>query len=426
MLRLVGSKEEKASWLIFIVSFLVYSVISMTKSAYSASIASIIEEGIFTKTQAGIINSGFYIFYGGTQIVGIKLVQKLSPLKYLYFALFGTIACLLGMACSHNFYSMLILWCLCGFVQFAVWPAEIRIISEFVLPEHQAKSMTLISFAYCFGTLLNYLLATVILKISRWQMLFIVSAIILFVFIVLWWATLRSTQNTTSKIKKINQEFNERKLKEAISKESSPATSYNFGKLLISSGVIFLLGAGFIKGMLDNGLKTWVPTVILESYPDVTVSFTTMLTTVLIFVNLSGIFIANFIKAKITKNLASGIGICFMISLPFVALLLFTGKIHVLWVAALFTAFTTMMYAVHQFINVLTPASFAKYNCAGSISAILTALASFGIVVASFLFGFLAENFGWTTTMISWIVFCAVALLLCLLASPLWKKFIKE
>ena len=53
---------RKTSWSIFIISFIIYAVISMTKSAYSASMASIIGEGIFETSSAGILNTGFYIF----------------------------------------------------------------------------------------------------------------------------------------------------------------------------------------------------------------------------------------------------------------------------------------------------------------------------------------------------------------------------
>lgn len=106
--------------------------------------------------------------------------------------------------------------------------------------------------------------------------------------------------------------------------------------------------------------------------------------------------------------------------------LLLTGKIHVAFVVLFLTVVTTMMYAGHQFINVLIPSYFAKFNRAGSAAAFLNAIASFGIVVSNIGFGYLAEHFGWTVTIWSWVIIAAVAIVFSALASPLWKKFTKE
>ena len=66
-----NSAKEKASKLFFLICFVIYAIVSMTKSAYAAAIASIIGEGLFTKSSAGIINAGFYLFYATGQLVGV-------------------------------------------------------------------------------------------------------------------------------------------------------------------------------------------------------------------------------------------------------------------------------------------------------------------------------------------------------------------
>ena len=419
------TKEEKVSWLIFISSFIIYAVISMTKSAYAASIASIVEEGIFSKSQAGVINSGFYVFYGGAQLLGVKLVEKISPVKYILFSLAGTVVCIVGMALSSSFYMMLLFWCACGLIQFAIWPAELRIISEYILPELQTKAKTYIAFAYCTGMLFSYLLSAIILKFARWQMLFYTSAIILIICIIAWLYITRSTKETTKIINQTNKEYNEIKLKE-ISKNSVPAESnMSFGKMLFASGVILLLVPSFARSALDAGVKSWVPTMIAESY-SVSPSFANMLTTILVFINLGGVFILNFFYPRYIKNETWCYGLCFLVALPFTALILLIGKVPVLVIALLLTIVTTMMYAANQLITVLIPSYFAKYNKAASVASLLNAIASFGIVISSVIYGVLAENYGWSGTIVSWIIICAVAFIACAIATPMWKKFTKK
>ncbi len=418
------TNEEKASWLIFIVTFIVYAVISMVKSAYAASMASIIGEGIFDKSQAGIVNAGFYLFYGGAQLLGVKIVDKVAPIKFIYITLAGTLISTLGMAFADNFYMMLIFWSFCGLIQFAIWPAVLRIIAEYLLPEHKNKAMTYISFSYCIGMLTNYLVAAIVLNVARWPMLFMVFSVILAICLVLWTLVTKKTKTDVQKIQEINQGWTQAYSEQKTKSTQTPNIS--LGKILISSGAVFLLIPAFMRSTMDVGLKSWVPTMIIDNYKSVTPSFANMLTTILVFINLAGVFIVNFFYPKRVKNAVWGYALCFLVSLPFTVLLIFTGKVSVAIVVILLTVVTTMMYAGHQLINVIIPSHFVKYNKAGSVASTLNAVASFGTVVANILFGYLAEKYGWNATIVSWILFAGIAFVFAAIASPMWAKFTKR
>ncbi len=417
------SNRERASWIIFIVSFIIYSVVSLTKSVYAASIASIVGEGIFTKAEAGTVNAGFYLLYGIGQILGVKIVDKVSPVKFIYITLIGTLICTLGMAFSRSYAAMLTLWSLCGLIQFAIWPAVLRIISEYILPAHRDSAMVYISFSYCVGMLLNYLLASVVLMFARWSVLFIVVSVVVFLCIIMWAWVIKATKKETAEIIEINREFNTHCFNKK-SDEKSQSESVGLGKILIRGGVIFLLIPALVRTAMDAGLKSWVPTMIVENY-SVSAGLASALTTVLVFVNLGGIFIANFFYPKYVKNAAWGYGLCFLAALPFTVLLLATGKVHVVVVVILLTIVTTLMYAGHQLIDVVIPANFAKFNKAGAVASLINAIAAFGAVFANIGFGFLAEHYGWSATIISWIVLAVIAFVFCTMAVPLWTKFNK-
>ncbi len=411
---------KRVSWSVFIVSFIIYAVISMTKSAYSASMASIIGEGIFETSSAGIINTGFYIFYGGGQLLGVGIVDKVSPIKLIYMTLVGTLISIVGMAFAKTFTAMLVLWSFCGLMQFAVWPAILRIIAEYVLMEHRQKAMILISFAYCVGMLVNYLIASIVLGISNWRVLFIVSGIIIVACIISWFFITKRTKDTRALIfaenKMLNREANDKK------DGNIDKNNISFLKVIMVSGVIFLLVPAVLRSAMDLGLKTWVPKMMIDIY-GVSEGLASSFTTVLVAVNLAGVFIAGFITQRITKNTVLAFGICFLISLPFNILLLFTGKIHIVVVVLLLTVITTMMYAGHQFINVVIPSSFAKYNKTGSVAAMLNAIAAFGNAVTTYGFGYIASNFGWIKIMEMLVIFAVISIIFSLIAMPLWTKF---
>ena len=69
--------SKRTSVVIFIVSFLIYSVITMTRNAFAASIAPVIAEGILPHTAAGIINAGFYLFNGMSESLDWQFMNTL-------------------------------------------------------------------------------------------------------------------------------------------------------------------------------------------------------------------------------------------------------------------------------------------------------------------------------------------------------------
>lgn len=418
------TKEEKSSWILFIAAWMVYAVISMTKSGYAASMASIIGEGLFDKTQAGAINASFYLFYGTAQLLGVRVVDKVSPVRLVSITLIGTLLSMIGMAFSRSFITMLIFWSFCGLIQFAIWPAILRIIAEYLVPSQKKKAMVYIAFSYCTGTLANYLTAGIVLKVARWRTLFWVFSAVIALSMVLWYAITTKTKDEYTKQAMVNREAL-KKEEEMTSGDGSSPETVGFFKLITISGMLILLIPSLIRTAMDAGLKSWVPTMITENYA-VSASFASMLTSILVFINLGGVYIANWIYPKRTKNAVAAFGICFLTALPFTVLLLLTGKIPVAVVVLLLTVTTTMMYAGHQLINVIIPAYFARYNRTGSIAALLNALASFGAVAANIGFGYLAENYGWNATITSWIILAAISALACIIAAPVWKRFTKR
>ncbi len=412
-----SNKEEKASWILFIAVFVAYSIVSMARNGYAASIASVTAEGIFNKSQAGTINASFYLFYGAAQLLGIKFLDRVSPIKLVTVSILGTIVSTVGMALSESFGAMLFFWSFCGLSQFAVWPAVLRIIAEIILPEHRSRAMVYIAFSYCIGSLVNYIIAAMVLNVARWPMIFWVFTAILLVTVFVW---LYLTKKTMVVLEKNEKE------EKAPQKTLQQEKVCDYKKLILSSGTMFLLVTAFFRTALDLGVKSWVPTMITESYQGISPSFANILTTFLLIINLLGVFYASWLYPKKIKNIVIAYGTCFLIAIPFTIMLTLTGKIAVLAVVLLLTIVTTMMYAGHQFIDVLIPSYFAKYNRAGSISATINATAAFGSVVGNIAFGYLADKFGWNTTIISWIVIMVASFVFCMCAARLWEKFTQK
>ncbi len=416
-----GMKEEtnakKASLWLFVACFLAYMITSMTKNAFSAAIAAIVEDGFMTKSQAGLINGSYYIFYGGAQLFLAKLVDRVSPIKMLHMALLGALIAMIGFMITDSFVVMLVLWSLSGFMQSATWPATIRIISRYLITGFRGKAMTIIAFAYCAGAALNSLMVSVILKVSHWRTIFVFSALVIALCWIGFWFLSRITMPTLERLV-----------------EPAPGSVHEVKKhkrshtwrIMLVSGIVLMIIPGLVRAMLDNGVKTWVPTMMVESY-GISPSFASLLATILMFVNLSGVFMVNIFCPRIIKSEVAMMGVCFLITLPCFGLLTLIGKIPLFAAILLLTAITTLMYAGNQLLNIMVPAKFAGLNLTGGIASTLNAFACFGIVIANFGFGYLADLFqDWNAVIWVWAGMALVGALFCFLAARFWSRFLKK
>ena len=146
----------------------------------------------------------------------------------------------------------------------------------------------------------------------------------------------------------------------------------------------------------------------------------------MVIINISGVFVADYILKKLKGNEIKVASLLFLLSLPFIAGLLFM-KYIALYLSVLFMAiFTTLMGANAQILLMYVPVRFTKFGCVGTVTGILNAAASFGTFLSTYIFGLTAEHFGWTITIFIWIILTFVGFLVFAVISPKWKKFIKS
>ena len=72
----VHLENRRISRQFYLIIWIEYALIYMTKNCFGAAMASIVNEGFMTKSQTGLINAVFFIFYGPLQIVGGLLADR--------------------------------------------------------------------------------------------------------------------------------------------------------------------------------------------------------------------------------------------------------------------------------------------------------------------------------------------------------------
>lgn len=408
-------ESKKLSQILFICIALIYSLIYMTKNCYSAAMVLLVEDGILTKSQTGIITSVFYLVYAPFQIMGGFAADKYSPSRLITIGLLGATVTNALIPYTNSYYVMLFIWALNGAVQFGVWPAIFKIASSCLEPSHRENAVFLLAFASTLGLVLSYLLAG---TVSGWKSNFSVSAIMLLILSVIWVFAARYFDS-----KMINDKITCKNARQKNEPASRANKSFLF--LTLKSGLILILPTIVLTSLFSLGVQAITPSMIRECYPEISASLASILTIIPIVSGVVGKFSIRFLYAKKVYNECITMVVILFILIPVISLILLIGKISA-WSVLTLISFVVLLSTGASLITIsYIPIRFIKLGRTGTVSGLINAMSAFGIVISNFTSPYIADNYGWRSVIISWIIFAIIALFFSIVAYFPWKKFIR-
>jgi len=414
-------KNQKLSLALFLSLAILYAIIYMTKNCYSAAMVRLVEEGVLTKSQTGTISAMFYLIYAPFQILGGMAADKYSPYKLITIGFIGAAVANVLITLNSNYYFMMAVWALNGIVQFGVWPGVFKIVASCLAPEHRYNGVFYINFSSTLGLIMSYLLAG---SVSGWKMNFTVSAIVLAVCSVYWIVAgkffdikMVKNENIDHTAPNVTEQKTERNKKDA-----------GFAKVMITSGMCFLLPLTVLQSVFFLGVPSVTPSMLAESYDGVSSAVASVITVIPIVLGVVGKLLIKCIYRKKVYNECMTIMICLMSLLPIFGVMLFVGKINV-WLMLLMVSLVVMISSASATIPFShMTMRFSKMGKSATVSGLLNATTSLGIVVANYVSPRVADAFdnNWVPVVAVWMAFAAVSVLLAFISYFFWKKFIKS
>ena len=407
-------QDKKKSIVLFLALFIMYSLIYMTKNCYSAAMASIVDAGIMTKTETGMIAAIFYLVYAPFQIVGGIAADKFSPAKLLLIGTAGAGVCnLLVYFFSDNYIAMLIIWSLNAVIQFGIWPSVFKIIVSQLAPEHRTRGVYFIHFAQTVGLTVSYLCGAVI---NDWRNNFLLSAIVLFLLVVVFTAIYVPISH--------NMVIDESASASAEKKTKKSLATSKLMLLVMSSGIPLLLIAYIVQGIMNIGLKALVPVMLLESYESVTPEMANILNAVLIVLSPLGMLLGAIPVFK-RFSYPTVISILFAVCVPLALVLTFVGDANMFIIMAALFIIICAMGAMSAYFSYCSK-TFEKYGISATLSGTFNCMSSLALFFANYVFMGIAEQHGWGVTTKIWLVIAIIALALAIVSIFLWKRFMKK
>lgn len=410
-MKISKNPKKSLTLIIFAAMMLSYAYVCMTKYCFSSAMVFIVEEGIMTNFQTGLISSAFWLVYAVTQLFGGMIADRWHPERLITVGLLAAgVANVAIYFCYENYILTLAIWMLNAFFQFGVWPSVFKMISSMYSGRALTNAMMVATLASPAGLMMSYAVAAIV---PRWQDNFVVSFVGLFAAAVIWLITSHASGdyikslNMTEKIKK--NESNDR------------VANVGIGKLIVASGLIFIFGLAFFRAVIEY-VKGMVPSMINESYSQVDPSLSTLMTLIPLFCGAAAPVLSNLISKKV-ENEMKVVSVIFAAVLPISLVTLFLGKVSYWWIITSMALVTFGAGASTFFITTLIATKFNKWGRGATVAGILNAFTAIGNVAASAVMTGIADAFSWKWSLVTMVGLIVLMLVIALIELPIWKQF---
>ena len=401
-------------WLCWIAYFSTY----IGRLNYSASLTGIILSEGFSKGQAGMIGTAFFFAYGAGQFVSGFLGDRLAPKKMVFTGLMVSGLCNLAMAGAKGSGLMTAVWCVNGLFQAFIWSPMIRLMYEYYKTETRMKACVSLNSSVPIGTMAAYGLTALVIWLSGWRTMFVLAGAALIGTSLFWITGMKRVERYAAE---------SGKMAEMPSGETggSAKAAVNWKSLLIQSGFLFLMMALFVQGALKDGVTTWVPTYISETYGLSAILAITSTMVIPVF-NLLGVYLASFANLHWFRNEVRTAGAFFVVSAAAILVLrLASGRSMAVSFLMLALA-TTAMMAVNTMLIAVLPSYFGVIGRASSVSGLLNSSVYAGGAVSTYGIGALSVALGWNATIVIWFLMAAFSAVICFLTVRKWIAYRKE
>ena len=418
--------DSKAGLKLFFMCFTAYLFTYLGRLNYSAALADIVVNNVMGRDTAGLISTSFFLMYGLGQLINGFMGDRISPFFMVGNGIFlSGIMNILMFFVTTNFdvpWLYIIIWGINGFAQSSIWSPIIRIVSS-VLPESQRVKGCLYMFAaIASGTLSSYLLSTVLLSTLGWQSVFIIPGVILVFASVNWRLQTRGiVKNQEYRVKRVNK--SKKAVQTGTASSTSSVENAKLIPLIVTSGVIFVMFMVMMMAMVKDGVTTWTPTFIADTF-GTTAAFSVFLTTLLPIANLAASPVTKFVNENLLHNELRSAAVFFGIGVAAVTVLYFFGTMHIAVMVCCLAVTSFSMLSINSLLISLVPMRFGVYGKVSTVTGILNSTAYLSSSLSSFIVGQVTKRYPMAVMVVIWMMMGCVGIILALAFADKWKAFV--
>lgn len=376
-----------------------YMVSYLTRVNFGAVIYEMVLDTGYEKAALSAAVTGAFITYGAGQFVSGWLGDRVQPKLLMLGGLLLTTAMNLLIPFCATPTVMTAVWCVNGFAQAFMWPPLVRLMTGLFHEEDYRRCSVRVSWGSSIGTMVLYLISPVLISLAGWRAVFLFSAISGIVMALVWCRSCPRVEMVS---------------KAADKKAGAAAT-------LLTPLMLCMMLAIILMGALRDGVTTWMPTYIGETY-NLGAAVATLTGVAMPLFGIACQKLAALFYGKLKGAPLPAASVFCAAAVAACALLILTAgssaAVSVLGAALL----TGAMHGTNTVLIMLMPSHFRDTGHVSTISGVLNACVYIGSALSTYGFAAMSESAGWSGTIALWLglsVACGMILLLCI---PGWNK----
>lgn len=383
-----------------------YFVSYLTRVNFAAVIAAIIQAGDIDKASAGLVTTLGFITYGVGQLISGWLGDRINPKKLMVIGFATTVAMNLLIPFCPSGAWMCIVWAFNGFAQSFMWPPMVKIMSSAMNSDDYNKGCVVVSWGSTIATILIYLVSPVIIKFAGWRTVFFVYGAVAVLISSVWYAKITVIEKKCEIVYPMHQK------------------SKNGSKMAIKISVpllIIVMLTIMLQGSLRDGVTTWVPTFVSESF-NLGSEISILSSVIIPLFSLASLQLTGIIYNKLGKKPFKSSGLFFICAVTAAVLLVFFKGSSVILTVAMSALIVACMHGINLILVCFLPAALADDDNVSTLSGLLNFMTYVGSAASTYGFALLSESFGWNGTVVSWLVITVLGTTACIICNKATKK----
>ena len=401
---------------------LAYFASYITRINYVAVRLAIADELVLTYpelvAELGIAISAASITYGIGQLLSGILGDRLPPITLVCAGLCGAMLCNLLMPILYPSVTLMALvWGINGFFHSLIRPPLGRIIAANYDEKGYINTCVAVSNSSQVATVLTYLVIPLCLRLfdQEWRLAFYLPVAVSVITLGFWCLLVPRLCTADATPPAPTDE-------RVIGTEEKPEPIL---PILTRSGLIIMIPAVLIHGLLRDGITAWMPDFIAE-VGGLGTSVSILTTAILPLFCIVSVLLAKKICAALPSDGVTSallFAVCAVVAAIIIPLLNcvtpFTFVIIVIFMALI----TGCMHGVNHIFITRIPGAFKQVGRVSGIVGILNAITYLGGALSPYAVAFVAEWGGWSRAVMLWVTLAVFSTALCLAARRRWMNF---
>lgn len=390
-----------------------YMISYMMRINFSAVIAEVVGQTGVDKSRLSLVVTGNVAAYGAGQLLAGWMGDRVSPKRLVFAGLMISAGMNILLPFCPDYILMTVVWSVSGLAQAFIWPPLVRILSGLFYEKDYNHACTVVNWGSPVASIIIYLLAPAAIIVSGWKPVFFIAASLGIGMAFFW---LKFCVEPDYGAQETGLEESDAGARETGRREPRHAIRE------ILPLLVGILAAIVLHGALRDGVTTWMPSYILETY-HMSTSVSILTGICLPILGIVGMWAALWLYERLPgKNALFCSAVIFGTGAGAAMLIMVLSGRSIACSIIGFALLIGCMHGVDLILISVLPPFFRKYGKISTMSGLLNAFTYVGSAVATYGIAFLVERTGWQTTTFVWLLTAAAGTVLCGICAPGWRR----